>query len=169
MYVVGTHPMKVALAVVSLAFLGASCTGAAGPSSSPSTSVGTSSPSTPTVQPVTDYGSFIEALGAAGLKVRQGERTRADPLFWAGQKVFIDGVQVSTYEYPSAPALDEFMSGVSRDGSSIPTREGGGMAIVQWSPPHFFGAGKLLVLYFGDKKPTLGALSGVLGPAFAGE
>jgi hypothetical protein len=124
-------------------------------------------PATTSLQPVTDYSSFIDRLEAAGFDVLQGERTGGDHLFRPGQSVFIDGARVSTYEYPSAKALDEFTASVSKDGSSIPAR-GGGIAIVEWSPPRFFAAGKLLVLYFGDKQRTLDALELLMGPSFAG-
>ncbi|MDP9300335.1 MAG: hypothetical protein M3P43_05495, partial [Actinomycetota bacterium] len=85
-----------------------------------------------------------------------------------GQTVFIDGVQVSTYEYPSSGTLDEERSAISRDGYSVPTGTGG-VAMVEWvATPHFYAGGKLLVLYVGEKQHTLEALDLLLGPQFAG-
>ncbi|MBA3738228.1 MAG: hypothetical protein H0W97_06640 [Actinobacteria bacterium] len=74
------------------------------------------------------------------------------------QTTFIDNVQVSTYQYPSEEALDDVRASISPDGYSVPTGTGG-IAIVEWvATPHFYGAGKLLVLYVGDKRRTLDAL-----------
>ena len=65
-------------------------------------------------------------------------------------------------------ALEEWRGAVSPDGYSIPTRAGG-IAMVEWvRPPHFYSAGKLLVLYLGDKPRTVEGLDSVLGPQFAG-
>ncbi len=84
------------------------------------------------------------------------------------QTVLIDGVQVSTYEYPTEATLDEERAAISRDGYSLPTKTGG-LAMVEWVvPPHFYSGGKLLVLYVGDKQRTLEALDLLLGPQFAG-
>jgi hypothetical protein len=119
-------------------------------------------------KPVTDYSSFTDGLEVAGYHVRQGERLGGDHLFRPGQSVFIDGVRVSTYEYPSEKALDEFKASVSDDAYSIPVH-GGGIAIVEWvAPPHFYAAGRLLVLYFGHKQRTLDALDLLMGRSFAG-
>ena len=61
--------------------------------------------------------------------------------------IYVDGVQVRAFEYPTANALDDVRSSVSRDGSTFPTRSGG-VAMVEWVYPlHFFSAGRLLVLY----------------------
>jgi hypothetical protein len=82
--------------------------------------------------------------------------------------VIIDGAEVRAYEYPSQQALARFQASVSDDGYSIPMREGG-VAMVEWvEPPHFYGAGRLLVVYFGERQRTLDALDLVLGPQFAG-
>lgn len=86
----------------------------------------------------------------------------------ANRTVSVDGVEVQTYEYRSVQAVDRFRSGVSRDGYTVPTQRGGS-AVVRWvAPPHFYGAGRLIVLYFGDSPRTLLALNDVLGRPFAG-
>ncbi len=152
--------------------LAASCTGTQTEEASPPASAAAGSPSpeaTPSPgEPVTDYSSFIGNLKAAGFTVREGERTEGDQLFRAGQRVFIDGARISTYEFPTEKALVEWRSSVSQDGYSIPTR-GGGVAMVEWvAPPHFYDAGTLLVLYFGDRPVILDGLAYLLGPQFAG-
>ena len=85
------------------------------------------------------------------------------------QAVLIDGVSVSTYEYPTSKALDEARSSISRDGYSVQTSTAEGSTVVEWvATPHFYSAGTLLVLYVGDEQRTLDALQRLLGPPFAG-
>ena len=165
--------MKIAIAVASVVVLVSSCTGAK-ESSSPATPAGSSSGTAPSVTPsdqaVIDYASFTDGLEAAGFTVRSGGRTRGLPLSLLavpGQRVSIDGVSVSVFEYPTEKALLKVRSAIRPRGDEIPTADGG-TAIIDWDPPHFYGAGKLLVLYFGDKQPTIDALNLLLGPQFAG-
>lgn len=159
-------------ATLVLVSLGVACTAPQElPSASPSPTTTGRAPVPEVVassQPVSDYVSFIDALTAAGFDVRQGERAGDDQIFPAGQIVIIDGVQTSTYEYPSERALQDFRASISDDGYSIPMQNGG-VAMVEWvEPPHLYGAGSLLVVYLGDKQRMLDALDLVLGPQFAG-
>jgi hypothetical protein len=165
---------SVIAAVIAIA-VGAACTGtptvmerSVVPSSEGSPSATTS----PTVQPVTDYTSFIEALETAGFDIRQGDRTGGDGPFSLtepGRSVYIDGVRVATYAYPSEEALDRFRSGVTDHGYGVPVGEAPGVAHVDWvDPPHFYAAGTLLVLYVGEEQHTLEALDLLIGPQFAG-
>jgi hypothetical protein len=86
----------------------------------------------------------------------------------AGRILFIDGVQVSTSEYPSEHAAKRFRSGVSERGDETPTVKYG-KAIVQFGGrPHWFDEGRLVVPYLGDDRSTVRALRLVLGPQFAG-
>ena len=153
--------------------LAPSCTGlrTETASQSPTPRTGTVSPSpgtAPSAQPVTDKSSFTRALDAAGLNVRGGARKRSELFAVPGQALFVQGVSISTYEYPSEEALNKVRSSISSDGYSVPTRTGG-VAIVEWvGRPHFYSAGRLLVLYVGDKQRTLKALETILGGQFAG-
>jgi hypothetical protein len=154
--------------------LAASCTGTqteeVPPSSSPATGADTPSPeATPSAHPVTDYSSFKQAMETAGFTVLPGGRTGlpASLLAVHGQQVLIDGVTASLFEYPTERALDVVRSAIAPRGDEIPTADGG-TAIINWDPPHFYGSGKLLVLYFGDRQRALEALETLLGPQFAG-
>lgn len=167
--------MKILIAVVSAVVLLSSCKGAKEESSSRSSpagsSLGTAPSATPSAQAVIDSASFTDGLEAVGLKVRPGGPTRGFPasLFAVpGQHVWIDGVPVSVFEYPTEKALEKVRSAIRPRGDQIPTADGG-LAIINWDdPPHFYGAGKLLVLYFGNKRRTVDALNDLLGPPFAG-
>ena len=125
------------------------------------------SPEPPHGQRVTDFSSFENALEAAGFAVRAGERSGNFFVPVPGRRLFIDHVPVTTYEYPSETALDEWRSAVNRRGDHLPSPDGG-IAIVQGTPPRFYSAGNLLVLYYGDKRRTQNALDLVLGRPFAG-
>ncbi len=60
-------------------------------------------------------------------------------------------------------ALDEVRSTIRPRGDTI------GSAIINWeNPPRLYGAGTLLVLYFGNKQRERDALDNLLGPQFAG-
>jgi ABC-type transport system substrate-binding protein len=166
-----TRALRLALAAASVTLL-ISCVGGqeAGNPPEKSTLSSTASAASPSVQPVTDYSSFAQALESAGFTVRDGERSETDMLFTEDrQAVLIDGVSVSTYEYPTSKALDEARSSISRDGYSVQTSTADGNTVVEWvATPHFYSAGTLLVLYVGDEQRTLDALERLLGPPFAG-
>jgi hypothetical protein len=170
-HVVSTVMRAQVIVLVTVVALSASCTGTLDGASTSSPSAGAVSPgseASPSAQPIIDYVSFARGLAAVGFKVREGDRTGSELFSVPGQTVFIDGVRVSTYEYPSEATLNEERSGISRDGYSVPTGTGG-VAIVEWvAAPHFYAGGKLLVLYVGDKQRILEGLDLLLGPQFAG-
>lgn len=161
------------IAVLTLVLL-ASCTGPHTDEASPaaSRSIGSVAPSpeaTPSAQPVVDYSSFTLALETVGFSVRPGGRTGlpASLLAVPGQQLFIEGVPTSVFEYPTERALDKVRSSIRPRGDEIPTADGG-TAIINWEAPHFYGSGKLLVVYLGDKQHTLDVLETLLGQPFAG-
>lgn len=166
---------SVTLAVVSVLVV-TGCTEAAMESttSSPSaTDVSPSAEAAHPVGPVTDLDSFVRALEVAGYEVREGPDYENDLFPIPGQEVFIGGVRVLTFEYPTDDALIGWASGVTDHGWGIPAGPYG--THVEWiGPPHFFSAGRLLVLYIGewrrtrDGERTLEALELPLGPKFAG-
>jgi hypothetical protein len=154
--------MRFALAVAGIALL-VSCTSGKEPGTPGESSSSTTAPSaTPSVQPVTDYSSLTVALEAQGLAVRLGERRRLIGTDVSGQEVFIDGVPIEVYEFPTEKAFDEVRSTIRPRGDIV------GDAIINWNAPRFYDAGRLLVLYFGDKQRTRDVLDSLLGPAFAG-
>jgi hypothetical protein len=116
---------------------------------------------------VSDYVSFTEAVELAGLPVRHRERTGG--LFPVlGQLVYVAGSPLIVYEFPRRAELRGVMRSISPDGTTIPA-EDGGLALVHWAgPPHFFGSGRLLVLYLGERPVVLDSPNLLLGPQFAG-
>ncbi len=113
---------------------------------------------------VTDYASLIDSLGKAGATVEPaGEVTQ--PFFSVqGRVITVNGGDVQVFEYENATTADTEAALVSPDGSSV------GTSMILWAaPPHFYKAGKLIVLYVGDSESVIGALEGALGSQFAGQ
>ena len=120
-------------------------------------------PSLPSEGAVTDYASLLDSLRAAGATVESaGEVTQ--PFFSVkGKLLKVNGGDVQVFEYQDSTAADNEASLVSPDGSSI------GTSMVGWvAPPHFYQAGKLIVLYIGENEAVIELLESVLGSQFAG-
>jgi hypothetical protein len=120
----------------------------------------------PSAPPVTDYGSFLARLDAAGLDVRREGQGRTHFLSRflevPGKGLVVEGEPIGAYEFPTEQALGEMRSTISPQGDTV------GPAIISWDPPRFYSVGGLLVVYFGDDEHTLDTLRGFLGPKFAG-
>ncbi|MEE8413089.1 MAG: META domain-containing protein [Dehalococcoidales bacterium] len=111
----------------------------------------------------TDYISLIDNLRQAGATVEPaGELTQ--PFFSvSGRVIVVSGGDVQVFEYADGAAAEAEATLVSTDGSSI------GTTMVSWvAPPHFYQAGRLIVLYVGDGTDVINVLEAVLGQQFAG-
>lgn len=114
-------------------------------------------------EPVADYVSLVDNLRGSGATVESaGEITQ--PFFSVSGKIIaVNGGDVQVFEYEDAAAAEAEAALVSPDGFSV------GTSMVGWiAPPHFYRAGKLIVLYIGDSEAVTGVLEGVLGQQFAG-
>ena len=84
----------------------------------------------------------------------------------------MNGERVETFEFASAEEADAAAAGVSASGTSIVTimPDGTRMAsMVDWvTPPHFYKAGKLIVLYVACDVDVINLLQETMGPQFAG-
>ena len=145
--------------IVLLALLATACGGKAA-------AAGAASETDPTAsQPATleDLASLVNALGAAGATVEPAESVQQVFFTVPGQIVRVNGADVQVFEYESAEAMEADAAQVSADGGSI------GTSMVSWmAAPHFYKAGRILVLYVGDDRSVLDLLEGILGPQFAG-
>lgn len=164
---------SVALALASAVLAVTGCTAESSRSSSTATAVSRNAEATPSIGPVTDLDSFVQALEGAGYEVREGQPWENALFPVPGQEVFIGGARVIVFEYPTDGELSRWASGVTDHGWGIPAGPYG--THVEWvGPPHFFSAGTLLALYIGEWQRTregeraLEALELVLGPKFAG-
>ena len=89
-----------------------------------------------------------------------------------GQVLTVNGEDIQAFEFGSAEEADAAAGGVSATGSSIVTTMADGTqkaSMVTWVvPPHFYKAGKLIVLYVGCDGDVIDALQETMGPQFAG-
>lgn len=112
---------------------------------------------------VEDQVSLMDALRAAGAEVEIGDRVGQAFFSVTGQILKVNGADVQVFEYESAEAMEADAAQVSADGGSI------GTSMVMWvEAPHFFKAGRVLVLYVGEDAAVLDLLKGALGEQFAG-
>ena len=119
----------------------------------------------PSSQPgmVQDQASLISALKAAGATVETGNAI-TEPFFTPeGQTFKVNGGDLQVFEYESAEAMAKEAALVAPDGGSV------GTSMVDWmDTPHFYKAGRIIVLYVGSDQAALDLLNKVLGPQFAG-
>lgn len=119
--------------------------------------------STTESQGVEDQASLIAALQAAGATVEVGDSITQAFFTPEGQVIKVNGADVQVFEYESPNAKENEASQVAPDGGSI------GTTMVTWvDAPHFYKAGRIIVLYVGSDQTILSLLENVLGPQFAG-
>ena len=113
--------------------------------------------------PVNDYVSLVDNLRAAGARV-DAAGTVSQPFFAPqGQVVTVNGEDIQAFEFPSVEEADAAADTVSPDGSAI------GTSMVFWvAPPHFYKAGRLIVIYVGSDSDVIAALQAAMGSQFAG-
>ena len=112
---------------------------------------------------VEDKASLIAALQASGATVEVGDLLTQVFFTPEGNIIKVNGADVQVFEYESAEAMESEASQVAPDGGSI------GTTMVTWmDTPHFYKAGRLIVLYVGSDEAILGLLEQVLGEQFAG-
>jgi hypothetical protein len=114
-------------------------------------------------QTVTDLASFLQALQDAGLAAEPAE-TLSQPFFEPeAQVVEVNEQQLQVFEFANEGAAEEAAATVSPDGSSV------GTTMLTWiDTPHFYQAGKLILLYVGSDAELLPVLESILGAPFAG-
>ena len=112
---------------------------------------------------VEDKAGLVTALQDAGAAVETGEPISQAFFTPEGSILKVNGADVQVFEYESIEAMQEEASQVAPDGGSI------GTSMVSWmDTPHFYQAGRIIVLYVGSDETILDLLEKVLGPQFAG-
>jgi hypothetical protein len=112
---------------------------------------------------VDDKESFISALESSGATVEMGKSISQAFFSPEGRIIKVNGADVQAFEYESAEAMEKEASQVAPDGGSI------GTSMVTWiDTPHFYKAGRIIVLYVGGDQTILSLLENMLGPQFAG-
>jgi hypothetical protein len=113
--------------------------------------------------------SLTDRLARDGFHVTADGTAPGYPLAAVGTLLCVDGTQLRVYQYANAAARVAVSMGISPDGSRIelPSTGNATRAIVSvdWvGPPHFFAAGRIIVLVLQDDEKVLRALSRILGP-----
>lgn len=114
--------------------------------------------------PVTDFDSLLQNLRVAGGTVEATGETIEQPFFSVPARVAkFNDADLQVFEYASEADAAADAALVAPDGRSV------GTGMVTWvATPHFYRAGRFIVLYVGDDAATLGMLEGALGEPFAG-
>ncbi len=115
------------------------------------------------VETVGSFDQLLVALRSKGLNVEPAG-TVSQPFFEPeGQVIRLLGEEVQIFEFSTEGEAKSAAETISADGSSI------GTSMVSWvSAPHFYGSGKLIVLYVGEEEAVVAALGNILGPQIAG-
>lgn len=112
---------------------------------------------------VEDKASLIATLQASGATVEMGEPVSQAFFSPEGSIIKVNDADVQVFEYENVEAMENEASQVAPDGGSI------GTSMVTWvHTPHFYKAGRIIVLYVGSDQTVLDFLEKVLGPQFAG-
>ena len=114
--------------------------------------------------PACDYVSFVDQLRAAGATVTP--TGSLEPSFFSvgGYAITADTETIQVYEYANDTAMAADAATVSPDGYTV------GHTQVSWvAPPHFYRAGRIIVVYAGSDATTLQRLTQIMGSQFAGK
>jgi len=112
---------------------------------------------------VVDQADLVTTLQASGATVETGEPVTQAFFSPQGSILKVNAADVQVFEYESVEAMETEASQVAPDGGSI------GTSMVTWmDTPHFYKAGRLIVLYVGSDAALLSLLENALGPQFAG-
>jgi hypothetical protein len=121
--------------------------------------------------PVADQASLEDALRAQGLTVDVAgglvpdvpfANARTGTVLRVGGGALAQPIDVQVYEYADPAAAASDAGQILPDGNH-PT------AMITWvGPPHFFLAGRAIVLYVGADQAAIGLMTDLIGPQFAG-
>lgn len=112
---------------------------------------------------VVDKEGLIAALNAADAVREVGDPVVQEYFSVGGASVKVRESDILVFEYDSKEAMEADASLVTSYGGSI------GTTMLTWvSTPHFYKAGRIIVVYIGDDAETLSQLESLLGAQFAG-
>jgi hypothetical protein len=115
----------------------------------------------------TDYSTLLHYLRDSGASI--GEEGESHVPFFGieGRSVTVNESAIQVFEYANAEAMESEASRVSSDGFTI--RKESSIMSVDWiGPPHFYKAGRIIVIYIGDDDSIIRLLENALEKQFAG-
>lgn len=126
----------------------------------------------PVTDYTTDYTTLLRYLRDSGASIAE-EGEIQEPFFAIeGRRVTVNESTIEVYEYTSAEAMESEANWVSSDGFSIRKEKEGDIwevCYVNWiASPHFYKAGRIIVIYVGDNNSIINLLENALGKQFAG-
>ena len=125
------------------------------PKATPATTPGT------TAGTVTDKAGLISALQSAGITVTSAGKVQQPFLSVPGEAFQAGSEVIQVFEYPGESAASADASKIKPDGTIA------GSSVGWMAQPHFYHAGRLIVIYVGTDQRVLAALDSAMGPAFA--
>ena len=129
-------------------------------------------------RPVMDYGRLVDGLREAGATVEEIGDSQlpgaGEPIFSVtGNIIKVNGENIPILEYNNEVAAGTETGFISRDGFDLTrpsdSKDEGFAVHVDWiTSPHWYQAGRVIVLYIGENQNTLDMLENLLGTQFAG-
>lgn len=111
---------------------------------------------------VGDYDTIVLALRARGASVQLAGLAAQPFMPVAAQVLSVDGASVQIFELDDEPGALAQAARIAPDASRV-----GGTPLEWPAPPHFYRAGRAIVLYMGDDPHVLSHLGQVLGDPIA--
>lgn len=127
--------------------------------------------------PVTDYISLIDNLLYDGRLVVKPRGDTAFPgddpqrrfFSGAGKRIELNGENISVLEYEDEATAQAEAKFISPDGCTYTSENWTMVAGISWiAPPHFYKAGRIIVLYVGGNQEIIDLLEKLVGSQFAG-
>src|SRR3972149_8703508 len=101
---------------------------------------------------VMNYSRLVDDLKKGGYTVQTAGEVSQEFFSVKGKVIKIDNEGVQVFEYTDESSMQTEASQVSPTGGSV------GTSMVTWvSAPHFYKAGKIIVLYIGENATVTGA------------
>ena len=111
---------------------------------------------------VADLSSLVDHLRASGLDVKPAGEVEQPFFEVTGTVLKVNSADVQVFEFADAAAAKAAVATIGADGNPP-------NAIVEWvAPPHFYQAGRIVVLYVGEDQAITAALTKTLWPLVAG-
>jgi hypothetical protein len=109
------------------------------------------------------FGELAAALRAGGADVTVGRASTRAPFMPVPARVLkVNGANLLVFDLPTEELARQQASRIAPDASRVGTND------VAWmAPPHFYRAGRSIVLYVGEDGRVLALLDRVLGPPIA--
>lgn len=111
---------------------------------------------------ITDTASLMQALLAMGARVSPGGEAAQPFMPVPARLLQVNGASVQVFELADEATAASVAAGIAPDASRI-----GPLSISWLAPPHFYRAGRSIVLYIGDDPEVLAGLERVLGEPIA--